>query len=149
MTYRNSWQQPKQDTGWGLIFRLNLLLGKIETDHENGDIERWNKHIDRIYVNIIYKNDFEIIKDEKGKVIDCKLKKEDVELFAIMNKNLGELKTKEHKALLDQNYSNLRKIKNDIYALILKKDIWIRKKLFELKLYLRESESDPRKAIYN
>jgi hypothetical protein len=46
------------------------------------------------------------------------------------------------------NHSNLSRLKEALYGIIFKKDIWIRKKMFELKLYLKEAEHDPRKAIY-
>jgi hypothetical protein len=38
--------------------------------------------------------------------------------------------------------------KDELYSILFKKDMWIRKRMFILKLYLRETESDPRKAIY-
>jgi len=140
--------QARQDTGWGLIYRLNNIMAKIETDIENGDMIRWNLHLDRIFVNIIYKNPEEKVRDAKGKIIDVNLSKEDTDIFSALNKQIED--EKKNMVLAKQNDDNVKLVeaKNKLYGLLLKKDIWIRKKMFQLKLYLREGESDPRKAIY-
>jgi hypothetical protein len=138
----------RQDTGWGLIYRLNRILEKIENDVENGDLTRWNLHLDRVFVNIVFKNPEEKVKDEKGKIIDVKLSKDDTEVFRIFNKKIEELKKGINQAHQNEERTDEIKKKNELYTIILKKDIWVRKKMGQLKLYLREGESDPRKAIY-
>jgi len=152
MAYRSPYFQPKQDTGWGLIYRLNLLLGKIEQDIEQGDLERWNLHIDRVYVNIVFKNEEKITKDKNGKITGVDFSKEDVMVFSRFNEMLEENKRKlmDLKNIEDdeERIKEKRKLLQDKYNTILKKDIWMRKKMFKLNLYLREVEHDPRKAIY-
>jgi hypothetical protein len=153
MAYRgNAYYQPRQDTGWGLIFRLNGLLNKIERDVDEGELDNWNKHIDAIFRNILYKNDAEILYNEKGKLMDIRFTKEDIEIFsrfAVM------IKTIKDKMVAVMNYEDddekkrqLRLLREDLYNILFKKDIWIRKKMFELELYLRQVEHDPRRAIY-
>jgi hypothetical protein len=152
MTYKNSWNNnptPK-DTGWGLIFRLNLIMGKIENDLETGNLNKWNLHIDRIYANIMFKDQGEMVYDEKGNITDINFSKEDVEMFQrfaekikiIKNKIRIEMSQEEPRANL------IHQFKDELYSILFKKDMWIRKRMFTLKLYLRETESDPRKAIY-
>ena len=150
MAYK-SWnnQSSPKDTGWGLIFRLNMIMGKIENDLETGNLEKWNLHIDRIYANIMFKDQGECITDSKGNILDINFSKEDVEIFQRFAEKISRIKTQIRNANIEKPDQNLqRKLKNDLYNIIFKKDIWIRKKMFILKLYLRETESDPRKAIY-
>jgi len=154
MAYRPSWgqQQSTKDTGWGLIFRLNLLMGKIENDLESGNLEKWNLHIDRIYANILYKNEGEYVRDAKGNIQDINFSREDTEVFSKFAEKIEDIKKKIRKRMTHAQEigepAPFYDLKKELYTTIFKKDIWIRKKMFQLKLYLRESESDPRKAIY-
>ena len=141
--------QSRQDTGWGLIYRLNGILGKIETDIENSDMKRWNLHLDRVFINIVYKNPEEKVLDDDGKIIDIKLSNDDMEVFSIFNSKIKQFETDINTAKQEENKQEVIKLTNQLYSLLQKKDIWIRKKMFQLKLYLREGESDPRKAIYS
>ena len=153
MAYNNKWSNnnssPK-DTGWGLIYRLNLIMGKIENDLETGNLDKWNLHIDRIYANIMFKDQGEHVYNSKGNIVDITFSKEDVEMFqrfaakirAIKQKIRTEMSQEEPKINLIHQY------KDELYSILFKKDMWIRKRMFILKLYLRETESDPRKAIY-
>jgi len=148
----NKWSNsatPK-DTGWGLIFRLNLIMGKIENDLETGNLEKWNLHIDRIYVNIMFKDQGEYIYDKQGKIIDITFSKEDVEMFQKFAEKIKIIKTKIGTELWQEEprINLINQYKDELYSILFKKDMWIRKRMFILKLYLRETESDPRKAIY-
>jgi hypothetical protein len=151
MAYRNQFYTPKQDTGWGLIFRLNGILEKIETDVENGNMDRWNLHLDRVYANIIYKNKEEIIQDQNGKIVDFQLTKIDTDVFSKVNEIISKLKKDIH--ILQRSEDEDDKIligekKRQLYNVIFKKDVWVRKKMFQLGLYLQKVEHDPSKALY-
>ena len=153
MAYRgNAYWQPRQDTGWGLIFRLNGLLNRIERDVDEGDLDNWNKHIDAIFRNILYKNDAEIVYDEKGKIVDIQLTKEDIQIFSRFANNIKVVKDKIRIVSAyedeDERKKQLHDLKEKLYNILFKKDIWIRKKMFELELYLKQVEHDPRRAIY-
>ena len=39
---------PQQDTGWGVIYRLNDLFREIETLAPSGEYDKWNFKLDRI-----------------------------------------------------------------------------------------------------
>jgi len=153
MAYRgNAYYQPRQDTGWGLIFRLNGILNKIEHDVDEGDLDNWNKHIDSIFRNILYKNDAESIRDDKGRIIDIRLTKEDIQIFSMFARNIKSIKDKMRVATSyedeDEMKRQLHVLREEYYNLLFKKDIWIRKLMFTLELYLRQVEHDPRRAIY-
>jgi hypothetical protein len=142
--------QSRQDTGWGLIYRLNNIMAKVERDIENGDMNRWNLHLDRIFANITFKSEAELIKDENGKITDVKLSKDDTDVFTLFHQKIESQKRRIVEAkTLEENKVQITKEMNKLYSILLMKDIWTRKLMFKLKLYLREGESDPRKAIYS
>jgi hypothetical protein len=151
MAYKNSLYAPRQDTGWGLIYRLNRLMDKIEMDIENGDLNKWNVHIDRIFANILYKNPAEILLDEKGKVLDIQFSQEDIQVFTRLNKLIEEIKKKKTELGNLEDDIRKRKIKelnDEHYAILWKKDVWLRKRMYKLDLYLKQADHDPRRAIY-
>ena len=72
-------------------------------------------------------------------------------MFPRFNSKINDIKIKMAKARsLDDEERRLEigKLNQEYYNLIFKKDVWIRKKMFQLKLYLAETEHDPRKSIY-
>ena len=149
MVWSRSKGESKQDTGWGLIFRLNDLFRKIENDVEAGNLAKWDLHMDRIFVNILYKEDAEIVLDAKTNLpIDIKFSDEDIEIFTQTQSNIQTIKNKISTARQNENLEEAKKQTHIYYNYLFKKDIWLRKKLFKLKLYLQQSEHDPRKAIY-
>ena len=56
---------PDKDTGWGLIFRMNKIFEDIEVAVPKGDFDKWNFLLDRLYVNIDYKEYDDIIIQKK------------------------------------------------------------------------------------
>jgi hypothetical protein len=148
----DSWNQPPKDTGWGLIFRLNRILDKVEYDVEQGDLSRWNLHLDRIYSNILYRNEEELVKDNKDNIQKINFSKEDTEVFTKFNSEIEKIQKELSQAKQVEDEQEKIKQVNEAsrkyYAVLFKKDIWIRKKMFQMKLYLREHEADPRQAIY-
>jgi hypothetical protein len=153
MAYQSKWNNnaatPK-DTGWGLIYRLNLIMGKIENDLETSNLDKWNLHIDRIYANIMFKDQGEYVYDNKGNILDIKFSKEDVEMFQRFAQQIRSIQQKINTEKMKEEPSPaaIHIYKDQLYSVLFKKDMWIRKIMFTLKLYLRENESDPRKAIY-
>lgn len=147
---------PKQDTGWGLIYRLNLKMGQIETVIERGDLDMWNLYMDRIFVNILYKDPEEVVQDEKtGAIIDVNFSKIDTKVFEMFNLKISKVKQKVaqiHESTEEwedlEKKHKLMQLRKEYYNILFKKDVWLRKKMFQMHLYMREAESDPRKAIY-
>jgi len=149
MGARNFFDEQYQfDLSLGLMMRLNILLTKIETDIERGEIESWNMRIDRIYSNILYKKEAVVIKDENEDVIDYKLSKEDTQIFNLFNKRIYELQKLLIEAKKEPNVFLIKDLNRQIYSTIAKKDVWVRKLMFTLKLYLRNNEKDPSRAIF-
>lgn len=153
MAYRSFGQfQPRQDTGWGLIYRLNLLFGKVETDRENCDLDSWNKHIDAIHSNASDQRKMEVVKNESGEVTELKFQKEDTEVLVWFAKQIKEIKdgvakTKEDKDEEDdEKKKKLAKLDDAYYNVLVQKDMWIRKYLGDL--YRKVVIHDPRSAIY-
>lgn len=146
-------EQIKLDTGMGLVYRLNQLMRDIENYVIRGDSLKWSFCIDRIFVNICYKDPLDILKDDKGNVINFKVKKTDIQIFTIFQNKVEAVKremTEINSSNLDDEdkKAELFKLRNKLYGIILQKDLWIRKLLYELKLYLKSEESEPQKAIY-
>jgi len=149
--------QPDKDTGWGLINRLNNILYKIEYAVDSGDYEKWNRLLDRVFINITYKNPAEIVYDGEGKMIDIQLPKGDIEVFSKINERIKIIKAEIHRLVEDEKESKgkikhtikIMNLKTKLYNIYVKKDIWVRKKMFQVGLYLKASDSDPSKAIYS
>ena len=80
---KNQSYQPNIDAGIGLIYRLNALWNQVDYAALNGDFERWNFVLDRIYCNLLYRNNLEIVytTDDKGRpkeIQNVALTKEDM-----------------------------------------------------------------------
>jgi len=153
--FRSPYYQPKQDTGWGLIFRLNDLLGRIERDVEAGDLDKWNLHLDRVFANILHKDPEEVVRDDKtGKIIDIKFSKDDIEIFVRLNEKIEKMKSEIYIIIHNEHNEDkfkreeLMKFRKNYYNLLFKKDIWVRKKMSQKKLYLTQIEHNPMRAIY-
>ena len=142
------WGETRQDTGWGLIFRLNDIMRKVELATENGDLDKWNLLIDRIYANILYKNPMDVLKDKKDEPTSITFSPDDIKEFSHFNKLIAMLRKQMREAKENENINQLKPLHDKLYSTIFKKDIWIRKKMFKLNLYLREVDNNPMKAIY-
>lgn len=140
---------PAQDTGWGLIFRLNDLFGKIENVVPNGDFNTWNILLDRIFCNLSYRQRMVVGKDGEGKIVSVEMDEESKRIFQFLNKEVFEAKKKISEAGRKENFSEVKIAKGKLYNALIKKDIWLRKYMHnELGIYLKEVEYDPSKAIY-
>ena len=137
MAYR-SYDAREKDTGWGLIYRLNRLLDGMENACALGSWDKWNLLMDRVFVNIIYKNPAEIIKDADGNIIDVKLTHEDVHVFRALNKKIRDCK----KDLLLQkksgNSEQVHIINARLYNIYMTKDAWLKKTMFRMNIYLTD-----------
>ena len=139
-----------KDTGWGLIFRLNDLLNDLERLSVQGKYDDWNFKLDRIYSNLLYRNELDI-KLEDGIIEDIKLCEDDTKI-----KNYFDLKIKQIKRkmrLLTKNEEVINKaeynrLKNELYNTILLKEIWLRKFMNELKLYIKELKKNPAGSMW-
>lgn len=144
---------PQQNAGWGLIFRLNDLWKEVEGHAPKGDYEMWNFKLDRIWCNLLYRNVVDIERDKKtGKILAITLNQEDIEEKEFLDNQISKWK-KEMKHLTDVEGNIISKIKfnqakRNYYNALMLKDVWLRKFMNKLDLYLQEIEFDPSKAIY-
>jgi hypothetical protein len=142
----NAFSQSDKDTSWGLIFRLNDIMNAIEKAISKADYDTWNFALDRIFCNISYRIPVKITRDDVSKEItEIKLDKEDTEIYDFLNKKIASIKNAIKKEV---NPIVKKKLSHSYYLALTTKDVWIRKKMMELGLYLRETDRDPRKAIY-
>ena len=142
---------PSIDTGWGLIFRLNRLWSEVENFAPKGKYAEWNFKLDRIWCNLVYRNNMDI--NKKGeKIVSIKLAKEDIEEKDYLDEQIAIARMeiiKIKKTDADAKEREIIKAKRKYYNAIMLKDIWLRKFMhIKLKLYLKEVEYDPAKAIY-
>ena len=51
---------PERDASLGLVFRLNNLWAQADYMALSGTYKKWNNVLDRIYCNLLYKENLEI-----------------------------------------------------------------------------------------
>lgn len=152
MPYYKHKSTPTQDTGWGLIFRLNDLLREVETLAPQGRYDEWNFKLDRIWANLCYREDVEIEYDE-DEIKEIKLNDKDFKEKDFLDNSISEAKRKmrEARKKSGENYqtsSDYIKWKNEIYKRLLLKDVWIRKLMRLNNLYLKEIKTNPAGAMF-
>jgi len=147
-------QTPSQDTGWGLIFRLNDLFREVEDFSPKGKYDEWNFKLDRIWANLSYRNDFNIVIGKNGKIAEIKLCEEDIQekeyfdmLISNAKKDMKLAKKDSEGGMVSVKEYSIAKSK--LYKALLIKDIWVRKLMHKNKLYIKEISSNPAGAMWN
>lgn len=134
---------PERDASLGLVFRLNFLWAQTDYAALEGNYDKWNNILDRVYCNLLYKEEIEV-EEEDGKITKVKLSIKDVRVYAFLSKNIHIIKrefmksTKREKSIKRSKW----------YHAIQKKDIWLRKLMQTLKLYLKENIRTPGNAMF-
>jgi hypothetical protein len=151
--YNQGEATPSQDTGWGLIFRLNDLLRDVETLAVLGRYGDWNFKLDRIWANLCYREEVEIEYDDAGNITKIKLKDIDIKEKNFLDASISEakLKMKEIKSKHPEGYAGDKEYiywKNALYKRLLIKDIWIRKQMRKYNLYMKEIKHNPAGAMF-
>jgi len=155
MSYKGT-TTTQQDTGWGVIFRLNDLFKEVEILSPQGKYDDWNFKLDRIWSNLCYRNSFKIIKDKDNKkIVSIEFNEEDVEIKEYLDNQILKWKGEQTKARklhppekeISQN-KNWIIAKKKLYRAILMKEIWLRKYMHKLGLYLKETEHNPAGAMW-
>jgi len=152
MDYKKKTSQ--QDTGWGVIFRLNTLFAEVEDLSFAGKYDEWNIKLDRIWSNLLYRNPLVWVKDKNENIIDVKFSEEDIDKKNFLDKRILEAKKEmsDAKRTGGENYERTKNwiiSKRHLYKSLLIKEIWIRKFMNELGLYLKEIEYNPAGAMWN
>ena len=145
-----------KDTGWGVIFRLNALFNEVEELAPSGKYDTWNFKLDRIWSNLMYREDLKIEEDPDGHILSVEFDEEAYEIKVFFDKKIAEIKKEIRKLRKEytgepNNFEKTKKYiceKNKLYLVILKKEIWLRKWMRELQLYLKEIVKDPSGAMF-
>jgi len=146
----------EKDTGWGVIYRLNDLFREVEILAPSGKYDEWNFKLDRIWSNLLYRENMKIEYDEdKKNVISIEIDEDAYKIKMFFDKEISRYKKEVKLERKKNNNSDENKVskeyiiaKNNLYKSILKKEIWLRKYMRELDLYLKEIEHNPAGAMF-
>lgn len=148
---------PQQDTGWGVIYRLNGLFSEVEILAPSGKYDDWNIKLDRIWSNLVYRNPLEWKKEdgkEDGKIIGVKFCEEDFEEKEFLDNRILKAKsemTKARNKMATEDTNNSREYilaKRQFYQSLMLKEIWLKKYMHTLGLYLKEVAHNPGGAMW-
>lgn len=145
--------QPNIDAGIGLIYRLNALWNQVDYAALNGDFERWNFVLDRIYCNLLYRNNLDVTysTDDEGRPKEIQkvgLLKEDVIIYEKFRNLIRTIKLKRMTAVKKKYRSEYNLQSEELYNTLMLKDIWLRKFMQDNGLYLKEIEFNPANAMW-
>jgi len=150
MVYKKSisYNSPNLDASLGLIFRLNILFAKVDNHAEAADYDGWNILLDRIYCNLLYREDMVITEDPiTKKITEVKLSEEDEKVYRYLTTNIFKAKANYFRTptrdLKTRNIMHSR-----WYRAVMLKDVWLRKHMQKLKLYLKEVEHSPGSSLF-
>jgi len=145
--YNNT--EVSYDASWGLIFRLNNLWSSADNKSLAGDMDGWNFVLDRIYCNLLYRNPLEATYDADGTTVkDVHLNEEAEVVYNKISTQINNAKRGMKQALANKSRREFAIRKETLYRAIMFKDIWLRKFMQELGLYLKEVEFNPATAMF-
>ncbi len=137
---------PDRDASLGLVFRLNLLWSKTDYAALAGRYEDWNNVLDRIYCNLLYKENMVIdVDEETGEVTKAVLSAKDTRVYKKLSLEIAE---ERRNLRFARSKSDKAKAKSRWYHAVQRKDIWLRKFMQSLKLYLKETEKRPGSVLF-
>jgi len=139
---------PEVDTSYGLIYRLNYLWARVDREALSGNFDKWELVLDRIFSNLLYREDVEIKKNGRGEVDKVELTEKDVAVWRSLKRNIREAKRKVFLALRKRNVPELMNAKGEHYQALMLYDVWLRKFMQELRLYMKESERNPSTSLF-
>lgn len=145
--YNSSFYQPDKDAGWGLIFRLNDLWQVADRRCLRGDYDGWELVLDSILRNLLYRKEPEVIKNEKGEIVDVEFTEEDLQAWKIMKNKIRAAKNNKKDSAMKKG-KDYTQACEDYYNAIFFYDIWVRKFMQKHGLYLKEIEHNPSKALF-
>jgi len=154
MAYKSN-VTPNQDTGWGVIYRLNDLFREVESLAPSGRYDEWNIKLDRIFSNLVYRNPLKIRRDDNKEIISIEFDEDAYNIKTFFDsqilkhkKRMSDAKKKFPVGTDDKINKEWVIAKKELYKQILMKEIWLRKYMQELGLYLKEVEYNPAGAMW-
>lgn len=141
---------PKNDATLGLIFRLNALWAEVDVHAKSGDYDSWNNTLDAIYRNLLYRENVIVTRDTSGKIVAIGLKKEDEEEYKFLCRNISKFKLlfSRVRGVNDKRISKKKIVRSLWYKSVGLKDIWVRKLMNHLNLYIKETIKRPGSAMW-
>lgn len=140
---------PTSDAGLGLVFRLNRLWAQADYKCLSGDFDGWNFVMDRIFCNLCYREKLEVEEEKKsGNVTNFKINEPNVQIYKIFSQRIKKSKEDYFKAIKIKSLSLMTKSREDHYQCLMEKDMWLRKFMADLGLYLKEYEYNPATALF-
>jgi len=137
---------PSLDASLGLVYRLNILWNKADWAAEKGEYDKWNAILDSIYRNLLYREEVITNFDEKtGEITLLKLSRKDTKIYKYISKQISIAKQKN---LNSKNSRDKARSRSILYNKLQLKDIWLRKFMQSLKLYLKETEQKPGSTLF-
>jgi len=138
---------PEVNAGLGLVFRLNDLWAKADRRALSGNLNAWELVLDRIFSNLLYREDIETEENGDEEIIDVQLSSKDLKIQSIIKDKIMTAKSNHRTAIKEKKKINSSRTIH--YASIMLYDIWLRKFMQSLGgLYLKETESNPSKAMF-
>ncbi len=134
---------PERDASLGLVFRLNNLWAQSDYAALEGNYDKWNNVLDRIYCNLLYRDEIEV-KENNGEITQVKLSTKDVKVYTFLSKRIHFAKRAFQKASKKEK----GKKRSRWFHTIQKKDIWLRKLMQKQKLYLKIIERTPSTSMF-
>jgi len=146
----SGYSQPNIDASLGLIVRLNLLWYKVDLNAEQGQYDNWNILLDRIYCNLSYRDEMVIEEDPITKEIkNIKLTAADENEYKFITSKIFKAKIAYYQTPNSPRYAKQKRINmSSWYRALMFKDMWLRKKMMILKLYLKEIEHTPGSSLF-
>ena len=141
------WFETNLDAGIGLIMRLNSLWAKADRASLGGEFDEWNFIMDRIYCNLLYREKPKFFKTETG-VIEFRPAEVDAQVFELFNTKIKKMKIEMKAAKKKKDVVSYNLLKENYYRALMYKDIWLRKMMYQLGLYLKEASRDPTAAMW-
>ena len=135
---------PDRDASLGLIFRLNNLWAKVDYYAEKGLYSQWNNVLDRIYCNLQYRNPMVKVSDKLGNVV-YKVPTKDSKVYKYFSLKISGVKRNHRFARTKLEKS---RTKSRWYHALQEKDMWLRKFMQKLNLYMKETEQAPGSTMY-
>lgn len=140
---------PKHDSTLGLIFRLNALWAEVSTPAKNGDYDGWNNVLDRIYCDLSYRGDMKIEKDDEGNIKSVEIDDDYEKVYRFLNSEIAKYRKLALTSKGEINGVPKKRIYRGLwFKAVRKKDIWLRKHMNFLQLYIKETKSSPGSSMF-
>ncbi len=148
---------PKYDSTLGLIFRLNNLWSEVDIPAKTGEYELWNNVLDRLYNNLAYRGKTKVEKDNKGNITRMVIDDSDDDEYKFLSKKVNLCKQMCLKAQgtreifvngRRKRVSNKAIARSNWYKALNTKDVWLRRFMHKLNLYIKETTKTPGSVMW-